>query len=174
MSDRSQATDPATLTNATTRFLDPATTAEERQALRRASSTPENKMAYEQQYVDGEYMDQPQAFVRHTLAALFLTRGFTSRESAQQILAELRLFAADHQLDFDLMYQEVSELPGARRSGRNRRSFALMNIGLFAGLILGTIVIYNFTTPPLQIILQLGLLLGIVTAQLLLLYRRLA
>ena len=164
---------PESLLRLTTRFLDPAATADERQALRRATSTPAFKQAYEQHYVDGAGMDQPQVFIRHTLAALYLTSGFTSRESAQQILAELRDFAGQEQVDFDAIYTEVRSLPGARRSRSTRRRFVLVNIGLFVVLILGTITIHNMTVPPLQTLLQLVLLAGVIAGQLLLLYRHL-
>jgi hypothetical protein len=162
------------LTALTSRFLDPETTDDERRALRRAASTPERKFAYEQHYVDRADTDDPLIVIRHTLAALFMTTGFTNRESARQIVAELRELAEAHHLDFAALYEEVSMLPGARRSQRVRRLFALGNVGLFAALIIGTIIVHQVTTPPLQIVLQLALLVGVVAGQILLLYRHLS
>ena len=160
--------------NTLTQFLNPETSANERQSLRRRTKTSAHKLAYEQDYVDGLGTDQPEKFIRHTLAALYLTGGFTSRESAQLILAELRDFAVENQIDFDRLYLEISSLPGARRTKQLQRAFLLGNILLFVALIIGTVIIQRYLSDGVQIALQVGLLIGVVAGQLVLLYRRLA
>jgi hypothetical protein len=164
--------DPAAQAALLDRFLDPALTAAERQQMRAAASVPEVQVAYENRYFEGIGMDVPPTFVRQTLAALFLTRGFTGGEAAQRILDELRVYAEYHHIDLDAELEMIRNLPGARRGQRGR--FALINAALFGGLVVGTVLIQTMAPESLRMVLQIGLLAVVLAGQLLALHRHLS
>jgi hypothetical protein len=145
----------------------------ERRQIRGRCKTEPLQAAYESLYFEGMGMDQPAAFIRRTLAALFMTGGFSHRETAQRILGELRVYAEHHGVDFDSHYATIRDLPGARRAQGSRRRFLLRNAGLFAALVTGLLLIQQ-APPSVQIPLQIGLFAGLMAAQMALLYRYLA
>lgn len=149
-------------------YLAESTTAEERRLMRDAASTPEVRLACENLYFDGVGMNDPPRFVRQTLAAASLTRGYSSPELARQIVGELRVYASHHGVDVDAELAAIRALPGAQRPRRNWRRFALLNGLLLLVLVLGT-VIAQMTPAPL--VVQVIVLALVMAGQMWLLYR---
>jgi hypothetical protein len=150
-------------------YVDAQTTAAERQQIRRLTRTPELRQSYETLYFDGVGMEQPDAFIRCSLAALWMTGGFTSRDSAQHILDELRLFADHHQVSFEAEWERIRALPGVRVSRARRLRFWLSHMVLIALLLTGTAALQADPQTP-QPALQIGLLLSVIGAQMALLF----
>jgi hypothetical protein len=151
-------------------FLAESMSAAERQQMRAACSTPAIKLAYENLYFDGTGMENPALFLQRILVALFMSGGFSSRETAQQISAELRIFAAHHGLDFDAQMEAIRSLPGARARRMGRRRFLVWNALVFILLLLILALLQNLDSGW-ALLLQLGGLAAVIAAQLLLLYR---
>ncbi len=161
--------DTAALLELVDRFLDETTTAAERQAIRAAVDREDLKQAYETLYFEGTGMEQPEIFLRRMLAVLFMTRGLSDPDTARQIVSELRVFATHHGLNFEAFRDSVRALPGARPQRPRRRPFLIGNAALFAALALGTAAVQ--TAPEtLRLILQISVLLGVIGAQMALLY----
>ena len=151
-------------------FLDRTTSVAERQAIRQAAGVPDVTLAFENLYFDGVGMNQPEAFVRQTIATLFMTGGFRDRDTAQQIVGELRVFADHHGVDFDRQHEMIRALPGVQRAPRRVRRFLLMNAALFVMLIVGTVVVQTLP-DPVRIGAQLVVLLAVIGTQMAVLYR---
>ena len=150
-------------------FLAEATSAAQRQQIRAVLADHSLRLACENLYFDGVDMEQPDQFARRILATLFMSGGYSSREMAQQIIGELRVFTAHHGVDFEAHMDAIRALPGARRS-RARLRFLLLNAVIFLALILGLSLIQNAGSLE-QLVLQVILFAVIVAAQLFLLYR---
>lgn len=150
-------------------YIAETTTAAQRGAMRAAVASPELKAAYETLYFDGAGIEDPPHFVRHTLAALFLTGGYGDPETARRVADELRLFAAHHQVDYQAHLAAIRALPGVR-PGRTRRLRFVLGMGaLVAALIVGTLAV-QFMPESWRIVLQIALLLGVMGGQMALLY----
>lgn len=159
--------DAAALNELADLYLADSTTADERQAMRKAAVPV--RQAYEDLYFDGVGMDEPEMFVRRTLAALYLTAGFGDPAVARQVMSELRTFAAHHGVDITAQMEHIRALPGSRPTNPKRLRFGLGIVGLFAALVVGTIAA-QAASDPLRLILQIGMLLGVAGGQMALLY----
>jgi hypothetical protein len=150
-------------------YLDETVTAQQRAAIRAAAADPRLRQAYENLYYDGVGMEQPVCFVRRMIAALFMTGGLSDPETGRQIVAELRLFADHHGIDFDSHRDSIRALPGARPPRPRRLRFALANAVLFGTLVLGTAALQAMP-GTLRLVLQIVLLLAVAGGQMALLY----
>ena len=149
-------------------FLSPSTTEEERQAIRTVAAEPDVTLAYENLYFEGEGMALPARFVRHMLAALVMTRGFSHPNTGKQILGELRVFGGHHGVDVTAELEAIRTLPGVRRSPRRWRRFLLVNLLLLSLLAMGTLIAQISES---SLVFQTILLPLIIVAQLYVLFR---
>ena len=62
-------------------FLAEATSAGARRTIRQMAAAPDVTLAYENLYFDGVGMNQPAAFVRQTIASLYITGGYRGTEN---------------------------------------------------------------------------------------------
>jgi len=145
-----------------------STTAEQRQAIR-AAINPAVRQAYEDLYFEGVGIDEPEGFVRRTLAVLYMTDGYGNPATAKQVMSELRTFAEHHGLDLAAQMEHLRSLPGSRPTNPKRLRFGIGNVALFAALVLGTLAV-QAAPEPLRLILQIAILLGVAGAQMALLY----
>jgi hypothetical protein len=160
--------DAAALNELADLYAADTTTAEERQAIR-AAVNPVVRQVYEDMYFEGVGMDEPETFVRRTLAALYLTEGYGNPATASQVMRELRTFAAHHGVDLAAQVAHIRSLPGSRPTNPKRLRFGVGNIVLFATLVLGTLAV-QAAPEPLRLILQIVVLLAVAAAQMALLY----
>ena len=161
-------TDAAALHELADLYTADMTTAEQRQAIR-AAMNPAVRQAYEDLYFEGVGMDEPELFVRRTLAALYLTGGYGNPTVAKQVMGELRTFAEHHNVDLAPQMEHLRSLPGSRPTNPKRLRFGIGNVTLFATLVLGTLAV-QAAPEPLRLILQIVILLGVAGAQMALLY----
>ncbi|MAS35210.1 MAG: hypothetical protein CL610_14455 [Anaerolineaceae bacterium] len=161
--------DAAHLTQLADLYLAEATTSEQRQQIRAAAAVPLFKQAYENLYFEGVGMDDPPMFVRRTLAALFMTRGFGHVDTARQIVSELETFADHHRVDYATHYDEVRALAGVPVSRARRIRFLIGNAALLGTLALGTAAL-QVAPEGARLVLQIVLLLGVVGTQMAFLY----
>jgi hypothetical protein len=159
--------DAAALNELADLYIAEATTAEQRQAIRKA--VVPLRQAYEDLYFDGVGMDEPETFVRRTLAALYLTVGYGDPAVAKGVMSELRTFAAHHGVDLAAQMERIRALPGSRPTNPKRRRFGISIVALFAVLVLGTLAV-QAAPEPLRLILQIAVLLGAAGGQMALLY----
>jgi hypothetical protein len=159
--------DTAALTELADLYAADTTTAEQRQAIRKAAVPV--RQAYQDLYFDGVGMDEPEMFVRRTLAALYLTAGYGDPAVAKGVMGELRAFAAHHGVDISAQMERIRALPGSRPTNPKRLRFGLGIVALFAALVLGTLVV-QAVPEPLRLILQIVVLLGAAAGQMVLLY----
>jgi hypothetical protein len=161
--------DVAALTELADLYAADTTLAEQRQAIRKAVTNPSLRQAYEDLYFDGVGMDEPEPFVRRTLAALYMTDGYGNPATARQVMSELRTFADHHHIDLAVQIERIRALPGSRPSNPKRLRFGIGNVALFVTLILGTLAVQG-APETLRLILQIMVLLGVAGAQMALLY----
>ncbi len=75
--------DSAALNELADLYIADTTSAEDRRAVRAAVAGAAIQQAYEDLYFDGVGMDEPELFVRRTLAALYMTGGYGNPATAR-------------------------------------------------------------------------------------------
>jgi hypothetical protein len=179
---RQRPDDPAVLTALAERYLDAATSDDERAAIRATTATtPAIYSAYERLYrVDTRETDPLRYFVL-SLAMIAMTDGQPSPRDSLAALRDLKRFARGHGIDPQPYFVEVESIAGERAArlfaasgGRRARPlrYLLLSLALIASpLVVGALLaLLPPGTVPVET-LALAMLVIVVPAQLFVLYR---